>query len=155
MQALIEQSEKMINTDIVKIVNECLNENKVKELMIDSNQERLRAKGFDIFGDKLRTYKAELSNVYAHYMINLRSIDGKQFDHVDLYQEGDFYDSMKVKLKGKRWYIEANFKKPDGDISDNLDVSFVLGFSDETIFEIVEMIEPMISEKLLKSYGIL
>ena len=60
-----------------------------------------------------------------------------------------------AKLKGKSWYIEANFKKPDGDISDNLDVSFVLGFSDETISEIVEMIEPMINEKLLKSYGIL
>lgn len=155
MYAIIDQSERMIRVNIKDVLLELLNKPDIKDYIIDANTERLKNRGVDIYGDKLRTYEAEGNNVYSHYTMNIRASEGRQYSHVDLYDTGAFYNSVKAMLRSGGLILTGKFDKSDGNIADNLDVSGVLGFTENNIEEIIKMIEQDIGETLLKKFGIL
>lgn len=139
--------------NINAIILELLNSNDIKDYILNSNQERLRKQGIDYKGTQLRTYRATGSNVYSNVTINFRKAEGKQFRHVDLYDEGGFYDSFRALIKGGL-VVEANFRKPDGNISDNLDVTKVLGFTNEDIVIISNMLYPFLLNRIAEELNL-
>lgn len=126
---------------------ESFNQSKHMELWLDANTDfvtglnktRLLQKGTDVDGKEIRTFKAAQGENYSAFTINMRLAEGKQYAHVDLYDTGAFHNSVKVNSKSNQFSIEADDKKEDGNISDNLDVESALG---------LENLQPVINKYL-------
>lgn len=157
MYAIIEQSERMIKADINKLILNILNDEYVKAFVIDANRDRLRNEGKDIFGDKITTYTADYEASgypYAMFTVMKRRSEGKQVDHVDLFDSGTFYNSIEANLKNNEYIVVGDFKSGKERMSKNIVISTVLGFDDKTIEGIIEFIQAMIATEQLKAFGI-
>lgn len=115
--------------------------NKELELWLDDNNEfitnlnkkRLFEKGTDVEGKEIRTKKAASGEVYSGFTIEMKDKAGQPFDRVTLKDTGAFYPTFKVDSGSNSFLIEADDKKPDGNISDNVDVESALGLDAEDI----------------------
>jgi len=123
------------------------------ELAVKLNQNQLQS-GTDSDGNILSTYKAENTNVYANYTISIKKAKGQPTNKVTLKDTGEFYDSMELESDSQllaketagEYRIIANFEKDGENIGDNLNVSNVLGLTEQNKDTVTEFIRPKIYE---------
>ena len=126
--------------DLTKMLTTILNQNHVRDMIIEFNQDRLEDKGTDYDNTKLKTYSSLGSNVYTLYTIAQKKKKGQPINRVTLKDSGEFYKSFRVKTVKAITIIIANFNKGNEDISDNLDTSKVLGLTDKDIDDLIEFV---------------
>lgn len=120
--------------------------------ILDSQMDRLRKKGVDIFGEQIRTYAARTPNVYADYTIAVKESKGQRTDIVTLTDSGDFLNNnIELTRKGEDVLIGFNDKKDDGLISDNVDLKNVFGWTDTDIDFLIDYILPKFQDYIIKT----
>ena len=103
----------------------------VGNAVIQLNQKQLQ-QGLDAQGKRIRTIKSMGTQVYTLYTIQIKQEKGQPTDRVTLYNTGEFYNTMQLKVVANGYLITANFEKDDGDIRDNISDEYeILGISDE------------------------
>jgi hypothetical protein len=124
-------SVKVAQLDVNDLIQTIISKDEVNDAIISLNQSQLKDFGQDNKGDVLRTYNARGSNVYSDRTIGIKQEKGQTTDKVTLYDTGDFYDTFGLNAGKSKVQFKANFKKPDGNISDNVDISDVLGLQEK------------------------
>lgn len=97
------------------------------EFITSQNKRRLNEKGTNVDGEELRTFRAEAGEAYNRFTINMKLAKGQTWQHVTLKDTGAFYNTFKVDAKKSSFTVIADDNKPDGSISDNVDVNSALG----------------------------
>ncbi len=124
--------EKMINNlngfDLGNYFKDWITDH--ESFITDQNKRRLSEKGTNVEGEEIRTFRAEAGEVYSAFTINMKLAKGQPDDKVTLKDTGDFYSKFKVKADNNSFTVTADDKKPDGNISDNLDVNSALGLAE-------------------------
>jgi hypothetical protein len=86
--------------------------------------------------------------VYSDYTKEYKKFKGERYDHVTLFDEGDFYKSFKIELKGLIAEVKANTIKTDekGVKKDLLDVygDAILELTKENLEKLCEMVAEFI-----------
>lgn len=131
-----------------KIMEKIFGQPFYRKRVITLNQNQLFLKGITARGTVIRTYAANSPNVYSHRTINIKQAKGQKTNVVTLKDTGEFYSSFTVKNNPKDLTITANFKKPGGNISDNVDITDVLGLTDENKETIQKEIMPQMIEEV-------
>lgn len=103
-----------------------LNNQYVRDWIINTIQERLFEKGQTASGKDLNTNNSARGNVYATQTIIYKGQKGQPFNRVTLKDTGKFYNSFKVSVSKNELKIKisANFIKSNNDIYDNFSFSF-------------------------------
>ncbi len=127
--------------NVNEILENLIKQPKYRKLIVKLNQDRLESTGTDVDGKKLKTYKAEGSNVYAIMTMNIKRHAGQENKHVTLKDTGAAYSSMKTETNNTGFAVSMDEDKPDGKISDNLDLESALG-----IFDITPLTEVLIPD---------
>lgn len=127
----------VFDVKINDIINTIMKYEEVQKTIIDYNQEQLQ-KGIDSKGQRIRTIAAEEQGngqVYSLYTINMKAEKGQDYGNVTLYDTGEFYRSMHVKVNKTNNEVLADFDKPDGNIMDNFNTGMYdfLGLTDENL----------------------
>jgi len=148
---IIELQKKISKLNINKILKKIFQQNAFKYLIIDMNQEQLLFKGVDRNGVAIKTYKAMAGNVYSIRTIVIKQSKGQRTDIVTLRDTGKFYNTFRTKLGNDFVEITANFKKPKGNISDNLDTDNVLGLTEENKEELIKQLKPVFIEEFRRT----
>jgi len=117
------------------------------EFITDLNKKRLLEQGTDVDGKQIRTFRAEQGEVYNRFTIESKYKKGQPFDRVTLKDTGEFHNSFKVESDSKGFAIEGDEDKPDGKISDNVDVESALGIYD--LQPIIDKLTVDLQEELL------
>jgi hypothetical protein len=128
--------QKIKTFDIDKLMHEMMQSQ--ESYILELNKEQLNELGVDSEGNKLRTYLAYGSYPYAFSTIQEKKDKGQPYDHVTLFSQGDYQKSFSAKTDNGFTKVSANSKKADGDISDNLDISKVLGLTIESKDDIIQ-----------------
>jgi hypothetical protein len=128
---------------------------KLEDEIITLNQNQLNIFGTDSDGERLQTYKAKGSNAYADFTIQLKKEAGKEYDHVTLNDSGAFYETMQIAkngddpiLKGDEFQIVADFRKGNESIGKNIDISNVLGLTDENKIVVSKSMKTIIDNEI-------
>jgi hypothetical protein len=64
--------------------------------------------------------------------MNIKRHAGQEYKHVTLKDTGEAYATMKAPTDKKGFAVSMDDNKPDGKISDNLDLESALGLADIT-----------------------
>ena len=106
------------------------------------NKDRLNKFGTDVKDKKLITYGGAGANTgsYSTYTIEQKKKKGQPYKHVTLKDTGEFHDSFKVKIEGSGFAIEGDEDKPDGKISDNLEIEPALGLGMDDLEVLKELL---------------
>lgn len=131
-------AQKISKLNIDDVIFSVMNTEETKKTIIELNQEQLSVLGVDFEGKPLKTYKANGGNVYSNYTIKDRKLRGKQYDHVDLFDKGDFYKTFSTITDKAFTEVKGNTKKGDEDISFNLDISKIFGLTKESKSELIQ-----------------
>lgn len=146
----------------------------IQDWIISTVQTRLYELGTDKMNDKLKTDAARIfasHPYYSYYTVavkhgNIKRKDGKgggdsRTENVTLKDSGEFYDSMRVVVKKTLLQIQANFRKEDGHIQKNFELSYnspaqfedyILGLTDEETDLLIEnFIQPRLIKLILKN----
>jgi hypothetical protein len=81
---------------------------------------RLYDKGTYADGKQIKTYRAQGSDVYSPFTIQLKKQEGQPTDRVTLKNEGELYESFNVKTESSGFAVEFEDDKEDGKVSDNI-----------------------------------
>lgn len=109
------------------------------EFITRQNKRRLYGYGTDTDGEKIVTYLARKQNIGYNYAFNTikgtseyqGKVDKAQpYDRVTISDTGAAYKTMKVNSKPDEFAVSMDDNKPDGKISDNLDLESALGLYD-------------------------
>ncbi len=87
---------------------------------------------------------------YAPITKDLKRFDGLPFDHVTLYQEGDFYRSWEFIQKGDSFTLRADTIKEGVDLTDRWG-SEIIGLTNESISALAQEIIPEIIDYVLRT----
>ena len=139
MQIFDNIKQQFDSFDFNKVIDESVMLDKNKNAMIEFNQHQLYIDGVDSEGDKIKTYKAVPPNVYTQRTINIKKAEGAPFDHVTLFNKGDFYKTFEVKQLEDHYLISGDARKENGLISDNVNLSSVFGLTDDNKDEFIEI----------------
>ena len=115
----------------------------VKDFVIERNQEQLYNRGIDATGKKIKTYFANSPNVYSHTTISYKRAKGQSDTIVTLKDTGAFYDTFKLNSQPEYAEITANFEVHGESIAENLDITNVLGLTDENKKILIDYIKPL------------
>lgn len=132
--------EKLSKLNIDDVIFDIMNDNAVKQEIVSLNQQQLLEFGEDVEGNKLRTYLAQPGQVYAYSTIQYKKDKGQPYDHVTLYNTGAFHRSFKAETERSYTQVKGKTKTSDGDISDNLDISKILGLTKESKEELIQFL---------------
>lgn len=135
---------------IKKILRKVFESGYIKKKVIEFNQQQLYIKGITARGKIIRTYHAHSPNVYAHRTIDIKKEKGQKVNVVTLKDTGEFYRSFIATPDDKSISIDANFSKADGDISDNVDTTDILGLTDYNMDRIQKEVRPIIELEMRK-----
>jgi len=127
------------NFDFNKVIDSSVMLDKNKDAMIEFNQAQLYIDGVTSDGNKIKTYAAVSPNSYAQSTIKKKKREGAPYNHVTLFDKGDFYKTFDVKQLEDHYLIFGDAKKPDGLISDNVNLSNVFGLIDENKDKFIEI----------------
>lgn len=127
---LDQLQKKLESFDINKTLNKVATKPNNEKLMQDLIRKRLLEKGEDAEGKQLRTFGAIVPNVYSIRTMIIKDEKGQPTDRVTLKDTGDFHESFSLKTEPEQFINTGDENKPDGKISDNLDLTNVLGLSD-------------------------
>lgn len=115
-----------------------------------SQKKRIRNTGKDIFGDIIRTFGATGTNVYALTTLEIKSQLRQRTDIVTLTDTGQFLEKdVNLEFSNGTAFFDVNDKKPDGNISDNVDLKPVFGWSDSDIEVLIHTLLPEFKKYLL------
>lgn len=131
-------AQKISKLNIDDVIFAVMNTEEVKKTIIELNQEQLSVFGIDFEGKPLKTYKANGGNVYSNYTIKIKKEKGQPYDHVTLFDKGDFYKTFSAITDKSFTEVKANTKKGDEDISFNLDISKIFGLTPESKSELIQ-----------------
>lgn len=125
--------------DFNKVIDEAVMLDKNKNAMIEFNQSQLYIDGVDSEGDKIKTYAAVSPNSYAQSTIKKKKAEGAPFDHVTLFDKGDFYKTFEVKQLEDHYLITGDARKENGLISDNVNLTSIFGLTDDNKNKFIEI----------------
>ena len=119
MKALINLANKVKNLSIDELMIKLASEKSFTDFIIELNtQKQLFEKGVDAKGRLL----SDIGGDYAASTIEGTStFKGKKelglpYDHITLFQTGEFYESFKVYLNGRDFIISADTVKDTSDL---------------------------------------
>lgn len=138
---LAENIKKIdLQTEFDNFVNNSI---EYEDAILESQRERIRTTGKDIFGKIIRTDRAIAPNVYTEYTKNVKKSKGQRNDIVTLTDTGNFLDKeLNIISDGKEHRIDYYDKKDDGYISDNVDLTDVFGWTDSDLEYLINIIIP-------------
>ena len=106
----------MFNSVMKELSNEIIELNQIKQL----------ADGYDANGLKIKTLKAEQqgNKAYSSFTIGQRKAKGLQTSNVDLKDTGVFWKSFSVIKVNSGWQVQADFNIHGEDIMGNFDSKY-------------------------------
>ena len=117
-QPLKDLANLMIDSNINKIINTLIKRPEFTDLIIELNtQGQLYEEGVDSLGVSLGNYAATTIEGTASFAG--RAERGLRFDHITLFDTGDFYKSFKVVIRNESddfFFIDANPIKEDTNL---------------------------------------
>lgn len=127
---------------VEKITREVFKEGAVKEFTVTLQQNQMYDFGVDSSGKSLGDYSATSVNKF-----------GKRPGHIQMYETGKFYASIKVKTAKDGVIIEANTIKQDFDgAQDLLDRwPFLLGLNEKSLSKARTFAFPFYKEKTIEA----
>ena len=144
---------KLIDTHT--ILKNILKNNDIQQSIISANQNQLSEHGIYSNEDKIKTYASTGSKVYADLTIKIKKEQGERTDIVTLYSTGNFFRTFAMVVSENYAQITANFNKQNGNISDNLDITNILGLTNENLNDIIAYeIYPKFIQEIKKQIGI-
>lgn len=118
-----------------KEIEAILQEPQLQAQILDLNQAQMFEKGIDAKGDSLGDYSAASVDTY-----------GKRAGHIQLYETGDFYGSMKVLTGTEGFVISGDMVKPDQDLQKKWPDA--LGLTEESKSEILPEVLDRLVDKV-------
>lgn len=108
--------------NIKNTVIRILQSDTTKKYILDIIHSRIKDEGTDIFGNKLSTDFGISQSTRSGYSKKTEKL--KNANHVDLFDSGDMFNSIKLEDKNYGLNIKVDFKKDGGSIYDNFQDSF-------------------------------
>lgn len=143
-EAIRKVTGNMQKITSVKVLTILIERPEFQGLIIKLNtQEQLFKKGVDSKGVSL--------GVYAPFTIDKKQQDNLPFNHVTLFQEGDFYKTWTVKMVNGNIVIEADGDKSDKNLMDVYGEDIV-GLIKENLQKLIDEVKvktPELVESLL------
>lgn len=130
-----------------KILQDLFNRANLQKETIRLNQRQLFEKGINTRGTELRTYFAVAPNVYAYKTIEYKQKKGQKTDVVTLRDTGNWYNSLRLRVESDHAQIYDDGYL-ENTISENIDVTDILGLTEENTNELKKMIIPMVREQI-------
>ena len=115
---------------------------KYKQLIPDMVRSRLNDSGTYSTGQKITTYSSHPPNVYAYRTIDIKKEKGQTSSRVTLKDTGEFQSGFALKTESDTFSIEYEDQKPDGKVSDNVDLDNVFNLSQSEMNELRAEILP-------------
>lgn len=114
-----------------QILKEILSGSDVQRWVLNTIENRVKGTGIVSDGKELFTDESSGGDHYSEFTMSI----GKksQYDHVDLFQTGGFWDSLRFILYDDKFETIANFRKGKKHISDN----FLLSYSKSDFINVV------------------
>jgi hypothetical protein len=131
-------SQKISKLNIDEVIYSIMDNDEVKKVIVGLNQEQLYVFGVDFEGKPLKTYRANGGNAYSNFTIKVKKEKGQPYDHVTLFDTGEFYKTFSTITSKTFSEVKGNTKVTDGDISDNLDISKIFGLTTESKSELIQ-----------------
>lgn len=120
MNVFTDLAYKFKNLDIEDICKKIFSDEIISETLIKIIQDRLYKYGEDSENKKLKTDLSKNNNFYAEFTIMQKQFKNKIYEHVTLFETGEFYKSFKIKAQKKFISIIANFFKGEDHIYDSI-----------------------------------
>ncbi len=144
---LKESLNKWLKIDPVEIIREVLEEDKTQTLIEDQNRDQLR--------DGENSEDVKLSAIGGEYSdLTLKLHPEKVRDKVNLFDTGEFYKSIDVKLNNDLFEIDANPIKIDenGNRTNLFDRwgEDILGLDDENLQKTIDILKDGLIEGILQ-----
>lgn len=146
-----------------ELIKKILSVSGVQKTIIQLIQQRLINEGTYSTGEEIITYKAKTEAIGQNYARNTifgtDEYKGKYdlsgnagiWEHVTLYNTGQFYSSMLVIPQQDQAIVYGNSQKPDGLISDNLDTNNILSL-DEAGLNVLRYAVKIALQKSIRDY---
>ena len=144
-------SGKLGAINVNNILREILNTPKYETLIPQQIKDRLNESGLYSTGRPIVTYFANSPNVYAHFTIMVKKVQGQPSKHVTLKDTGAFHNSFALKAGADSFVVDYDEDKPDGKISDNVDLTNVFNLSNQELKELRIVIIPDFIKALKKA----
>ena len=138
--------------DMDKTLLQLLQRKDYQAFIIEQNQKRLFEHGTDVEGEDIRTFRAEQGEAYSRFTIDQKLKKGQPDTHVTFKDTGAYYKTFKVEVDNSGFAVSSDDTKPDGKISDNVEVEPSLGLADITELneKLIPDIQDIIRKALLK-----
>ena len=114
----ISKYAKLDFGDVIFVV---LNQDNIKELIIELQQERLYERGTDSNGASLGDY--------SDYTVEIKREKGQRYDHITLRDTGEFYESFTVTVVKDGIVLDANPNKENTNLFSEYGID-ILGLDD-------------------------
>ena len=141
MQELQKIIQKLRNLNLSDVVREVVD--RESDTAIALNTEQLFQRGIDSEGESL--------GVYSPFTIAYKKAKGQRYDHITLYDEGDFYRGFFAKTSG--WPGEVVFGSSDSKYDELADRygDAIFGLTKDSINEFTEQIDGVVQERCTKA----
>lgn len=118
---IYKQLAKYAKLNFGDVIFAVLNQNNIKELIIELQQERLYERGTDSEGVSLGDY--------SPYTVEIKREKGQRFDHITLNDTGDFYESFTVTVVKDGIVLNADPNKETTNLFSEYGIN-ILGLDD-------------------------
>ena len=153
MEAIQRLGQRLATIDVYRMLDEMFSTGKYQKLVPDMVRERLWEQGIYSTGKQIKTYNATQGNVYSQFTFPFKEAKGQPTDRVTLRDTGAFYRSFNLMPKQTYAVIQYDEKKPDGLVSDNVNLDNVFNLSEgemetlrtEVLPDLVKMIKVKLS----------
>ena len=139
-------AQRLGSININKNLDALFSTPKYQVFIPDMVRERLWEQGIYSTGQPIKTYNATGANAYSVFTIPYKQAKNQRYDHVTLRDTGAFYRSFNLQPKSTYAVINYDENKPDGKISDNVDLDNVFNLSQGELSVLrVEVLPDMIT----------
>jgi hypothetical protein len=150
-QPLKDLANLMIQSNVNAIINKIIKRPEFTNLIIELNtQGQLYEKGVDSLGVSLGNYAATTIEGTAQFAG--RAERGLRFDHITLFDTGDFYKSFKVIIRNESdsfFFIDADPVKEDTNLFQEWGEDIV-GLTQESIDVLNERLQTELTKEIKK-----
>ncbi len=126
-----DKIKKFLKLDLKKEVIKILNTQKVKEFVVEMQQERLFNTGKDSKGESLGRY--------SPFTVVIKQSKGQRTDHITLRDTGEFYESFTFYATDTELIFDADAQKDEDNLFDDfgLDIIGLNDFNRERLIELI------------------
>lgn len=122
------------------LVEKVFNDHDVQDEIIELNKKQMFEEGIDAKGDSLGEYSKVSVEVY-----------GKRPGRIQLYEEGNFYNSIKVKVGNGEASVTGDMQKQERDLS--IQWPDALGLTDESKRKVRVLGKEIIKDNIRSSFN--